>query len=76
MVRRWFHGQMGREEASRILGLKPPGTFLVRESLTHVGDYIISFRVESGVKHFKVKLRGARQCSCSSLVFCALSTSL
>ncbi|EGD72431.1 hypothetical protein PTSG_00450 [Salpingoeca rosetta] len=50
----WFHGQMAREEASRMLGAKPPGTFLVRESITHVGDYIISFRVESGVKHFKV----------------------
>eukprot|EP01147_Barroeca_monosierra_P005601 gene5601-181_t len=50
----WFHGQMSREEASRILGPKPPSSFLVRESITHVGDYIISFRVQSGVKHFKI----------------------
>lgn len=52
--RRWFHGKLSREDASVLLGPKPPGSFLVRESIRAVGDYTISFRIASGVKHFKI----------------------
>lgn len=45
---------MSREDASALLINERPGTYLVRESLRNVGDFIISFRVAAGVKHFKI----------------------
>lgn len=57
----WFHGKLkgGRSEAEKIL-LKHldlgDGTFLVRESETHPGDYTLSFLFDGKVHHSRIKL--------------------
>ncbi|XP_046911118.2 1-phosphatidylinositol 4,5-bisphosphate phosphodiesterase gamma-1 [Dermatophagoides farinae] len=57
----WFHGKLkgGRSEAEKIL-LKHldlgDGTFLVRESETHPGDYTLSFLFDNKVHHSRIKL--------------------
>eukprot|EP00041_Stephanoeca_diplocostata_P039547 m.1635172 g.1635172 ORF g.1635172 m.1635172 type:complete len:926 (+) comp25420_c1_seq1:276-3053(+) len=50
----WHHGKISREDASSILIEHGPGSFLVRESVSRLDGFSISFRVEAGVKHFKI----------------------
>lgn len=51
----WHHGKISREDASSILIEHGPGSYLVRESVSRVDGFSISFRVDAGVKHFKVR---------------------
>ena len=55
---RWYHGKMSRDDATSLLAKEAAGSFLVRESANTAGggDLSISFRVPSGVKHFKVRM--------------------
>lgn len=57
----WFHGKMkcGRLEAEKILYKNltlGDGTFLVRESETHPGDYTLSFLYQNTAHHSRIKL--------------------
>ncbi|XP_026461252.1 1-phosphatidylinositol 4,5-bisphosphate phosphodiesterase gamma-1-like [Ctenocephalides felis] len=62
---KWFHGKLagGRKEAEDLLrqnsGLGD-GTFLVRESVTFVGDYCLSFWRQGKVNHCRIKLKQDR----------------
>lgn len=58
---KWFHGKLpgGRNEAENLLkaySYLGDGTFLVRESVTFVGDYCLSFW-RQGVNHCRIKLK-------------------
>lgn len=58
----WFHGKLsgGREEAERLLRQYAhlgDGTFLVRESVTFVGDYCLSFIRQGKPNHCRIKLK-------------------
>ncbi|XP_028169476.1 1-phosphatidylinositol 4,5-bisphosphate phosphodiesterase gamma-1 [Ostrinia furnacalis] len=62
---RWFHGRLAgnREEAEALLRAHAAlgdGTFLVRESVTFVGDYCLSFWRQGKVNHCRIKLRHDR----------------
>ncbi|XP_069559269.1 SH2 domain-containing protein 3C isoform X2 [Brachyistius frenatus] len=48
----WYHGHVPRE-VSETLVLRN-GDFLVRDSLTSVGDYVLTCRWENEVLHFKI----------------------
>ncbi|XP_069019763.1 SH2 domain-containing protein 3C isoform X2 [Embiotoca jacksoni] len=48
----WYHGHVPRE-VSETLVLRN-GDFLVRDSLTSVGDYVLTCRWENEVQHFKI----------------------
>ncbi|KJE96686.1 hypothetical protein CAOG_06967 [Capsaspora owczarzaki ATCC 30864] len=51
----WFHGPSGREEAEKVLLKKGrEGSYLIRESVRDPGDYSLSFRISTGIKHFKI----------------------
>lgn len=59
---KWFHGKLigGREEAETLLRAYShlgDGTFLVRESVTFVGDYSLSFWRQNKVNHCRIKLK-------------------
>ncbi|XP_032899632.1 tyrosine-protein phosphatase non-receptor type 11 isoform X2 [Amblyraja radiata] len=42
---RWFHGHLSGKEAEKLLTEKgKPGSFLVRESQSHPGDFVLSVR--------------------------------
>lgn len=58
----WFHGKLsgGREEAESLLRKYSDlgdGTFLVRESVTFIGDYCLSFWRQGKPNHCRIKLK-------------------
>ncbi|XP_058803649.1 1-phosphatidylinositol 4,5-bisphosphate phosphodiesterase gamma-1 [Phymastichus coffea] len=58
----WFHGKLarGREEAEELLRRYShlgDGTFLVRQCVTFVGDYCLSFWRKGKVNHCRIKLK-------------------
>lgn len=62
---RWFHGKLAgnRQEAEELLRAHAhlgDGTFLVRESVTFVGDYCLSFWRQGKVNHCRIKLKHDR----------------
>ncbi|XP_039763945.1 1-phosphatidylinositol 4,5-bisphosphate phosphodiesterase gamma-1 isoform X2 [Pararge aegeria] len=61
----WFHGRLAgnRQEAEDLLRAHAhlgDGTFLVRESVTFVGDYCLSFWRQGKVNHCRIKLKMER----------------
>ncbi|XP_063632987.1 1-phosphatidylinositol 4,5-bisphosphate phosphodiesterase gamma-1 [Cydia splendana] len=61
----WFHGKLAgnRQEAEDLLRAHAhlgDGTFLVRESVTFVGDYCLSFWRQGKANHCRIKLKQER----------------
>ncbi|XP_067008964.1 tyrosine-protein kinase Shark [Anabrus simplex] len=57
----WFHGKIMREHAEQILrdeGSLSDGVFLVRESNTAAGDYVLSVLHEGEVVHYQIRRHG------------------
>lgn len=50
----WYHGQLTRQEADELLlPEREPGVFLVRDSNTSVGDYVLCVKEEDiKISHF------------------------
>lgn len=45
LISRWFHGHLSGREAEKLLTEKGKhGSFLVRESQSHPGDFVLSVR--------------------------------
>ena len=53
---RWFHGNISRERATRVLQENGnwEGLFLVRESTSSPGDFVVSIIHDSKAKHFHI----------------------
>ncbi|XP_018333855.1 1-phosphatidylinositol 4,5-bisphosphate phosphodiesterase gamma-1 [Agrilus planipennis] len=63
---KWFHGRLpkGREEAEHLLKTYShlgDGTFLVRASVTFVGEYCLSFWRNGSVNHCRIKSKQDKQ---------------
>lgn len=63
---KWFHGRLpkGREEAEMLLKTYShlgDGTFLVRSSVTFVGEYCLSFWRNGSVNHCRIKSKQDKQ---------------
>lgn len=48
----WFWGKLSRQDAVSLLQGQRHGVFLVRESLTSYGDYVLSVSENSKVSHY------------------------
>lgn len=56
----WFHGKVTRDRAEEILRENgfTEGLFLVRESVTATGDFVLSVVHENRVIHYQIRRRG------------------
>ena len=58
----WFHGKVSRENAVHILESVPggakDGTFIVRESISSVGHYVLCLKSRSTDHHFQIVNHG------------------
>uniref|UniRef100_A0A6A7G379 protein-tyrosine-phosphatase n=1 Tax=Hirondellea gigas TaxID=1518452 RepID=A0A6A7G379_9CRUS len=53
---RWFHGQLSGKDAERMMLEKGRnGSFLVRESQSKPGDYVLTVRTEDKVTHVMIR---------------------
>ncbi|XP_073990443.1 crk proto-oncogene, adaptor protein [Rhodnius prolixus] len=60
----WYFGQMSRQDATDLLmGEKEGGVFLVRDSISIHGDYVLCVREDSKVSHYIInKIQQDNQC--------------
>ncbi|CAG0891775.1 unnamed protein product, partial [Cyprideis torosa] len=53
---RWFHGSISGKEAERLIMEKGKnGSFLVRESQSNPGDYVLTVRSEEKISHVMIR---------------------
>lgn len=53
---RWFHGNLTGKDAEILLGERgKSGSFLVRESQSKIGDFVLSVRINDKVTHIKIR---------------------
>ncbi|XP_028172137.1 tyrosine-protein phosphatase corkscrew-like [Ostrinia furnacalis] len=56
MLKKWFHGIMSAKEAEHLIMEKGKnGSFLVRESRAHPGEFVLSVRVRGRVSHVMIR---------------------
>ncbi|XP_058804945.1 tyrosine-protein kinase Shark [Phymastichus coffea] len=56
----WFHGNLSRDDAEQLLKDegRENGTFLVRESGSSLGDYVLSVTYNGDVAHYQIRKHG------------------
>lgn len=56
----WYWGRLSRQEAVTLLQGQRHGVFLVRDSSTSPGDYVLSVSENSRVSHYIINSSGPR----------------